>query len=113
MYWISFPMLLLGLILTVACVVGLWRLPDVYLRYKAVAVVGGLAAVLIHISTALMVPFEFGARGFLTAFLFLLSGPLVGQAILSAAHGLKAERTHKVDELTEAISRAERPNWEG
>ncbi len=109
MQWIAYPMLLLGLLLTMAAVVGLWRLPDVYLRYKAVAVVGSLAAVLIHVAAALLVPWEHGARGMLTALIFLLSGPLVGQSVLMAAHRFEVEKIHEVDELKGAIARGEGP----
>ncbi len=109
MQWLSYPMFALGLLLTMSAVVGLWRLPDIYLRYKAVAMVGSLAAVLIHVAAALMVPWDHGSRGLLTALLFLLSGPLVGQSILLAAHRLDSEKTHQVDELAEAIVRGESP----
>jgi monovalent cation/proton antiporter MnhG/PhaG subunit len=105
-------MLLLGLVLTVCAVVGLWRLPDVYLRYKAVAMVGSLAAVLVHVASALLVPAEYGARGFLTALLFLLSGPVLGQAVLLAAHNRGVDKVHTVDELSDALERGEGPKFE-
>lgn len=78
-------LLALGIALSVAGVVGFFRLPEATLRLKALALVTTPAAVCIHVATAVMVPSHHGMRGLVTALLFLLSGPMLGQTLLLAA----------------------------
>lgn len=89
----------LGMSLVVAGVVGVFRLPDIYARIKAMALVNGLAAFLVHISGVLLVPMGYGFRGALVAVLFLLSGPALAQVIARAAHELGMNDALEIDEL--------------
>jgi multicomponent Na+:H+ antiporter subunit G len=88
-----------GMVLVVAGVVGIFRLPDVYARIKAMALVNGLAAFVVHMSGVLLVPVGYGYRGALVAVLFLISGPALAQVIARAAHDLGMNDALEHDDL--------------
>lgn len=93
-----------GLALVCAGVVGIVRFPSIFDRIKALSVINGLGAFLLHASGALLVPGEFGFRGLLTAVLFLIPGPAVAQVLAACAyrHGLREGLAH--DDLAERDS---------
>jgi multicomponent Na+:H+ antiporter subunit G len=88
-----------GMVLVVGGVVGIFRLPDIYARIKAMALVNGLAAFVVHMSGVLLVPVGYGYRGALVAVLFLISGPALAQVIARAAHDLGMNDALQSDDL--------------
>jgi monovalent cation/proton antiporter MnhG/PhaG subunit len=88
-----------GMLLVAAGVVGIFRLRDVYARIKAMALINGLGAFVIHLSGVFLVPMGYGYRGALVAVLFLISGPALAQVIARAAHRLGMNDGLEVDDL--------------
>lgn len=99
--------LYLGMAIAAAGVVGIYRFPDVYTRLNALAKVTTLGAVLIHLSSAALLPWGQGTKGVLTAFVLLLTTPVVTQTIAYVAHRQRVPDRNRKDEL--AATRPESP----
>lgn len=91
--------LLLGIAITAAGVVGIYRFPDVYARLNALAKVTTLGAVLVHLSSGALLPSGHGGKGVLTALVLLLTTPVVTQAIAYLSHRLGLPNRLQRDEL--------------
>lgn len=86
----GFILLYAGIAVTVVSAIGLLRFKDTFIRVKALALLSFPAAIFIHTASSLLVPFKQGGmRGLITAFVFLLSGPVLNHSILLAAHLLR------------------------
>lgn len=95
----------IGVLLTLVAVIGLFRFPDTYTRIKSLALLGFPAAILIHASSSLLLPSSQGSsRGWITAFLFFVTGPVLNHAIMLAAHRTRVKRNYELDELGEAAA---------
>lgn len=97
--WIGLGALLLGIAITAAGVVGVYRFPDVYARLNALAKVTTMGAVLVHLSSGALLPPGQGRKGVLTAFVLLLTTPVVTQAIAYLAHRQGLPNRLQRDEL--------------
>lgn len=102
--------LYLGVLITATGVLGIYRFPDVYTRLNALAKVTTLGALLIHLSSAMLLLTGHGAKGVLTAFVLLLTTPVVTQAIALTAHRLNVPDVNRRDDL--AARRAASPAHE-
>lgn len=91
--------LYLGIAITAAGVLGIYRFPDVYTRLNALAKVTTLGAVLIHLASAALLPWGQGNKGILTAIVLLLTTPVVTQTIGFVAHRLSVPDVSRRDEL--------------
>lgn len=87
MIFLALFLLIVGIFFTLVGVLGLYRFPDAYTRVKAMALVNLPGAVCIHVASSMMVPGS-GERGYVTALLFILSGPILSYALLYSAHHL-------------------------
>lgn len=91
--------LYLGIAITAAGVLGIYRFPDVYTRLNALAKVTTLGAMLIHLASAALLPWGQGSKGILTALVLLLTTPVVTQTIALVAHRLGTPDRNLRDEL--------------
>lgn len=91
--------LYLGIAITAAGVLGIYRFPDVYTRLNALAKVTTLGALLIHLASAALLPWGQGNKGILTAIVLLLTTPVVTQTIAFVAHRLRVPDRNLHDEL--------------
>lgn len=91
--------LYLGIAITAAGVLGIYRFPDVYTRLNALAKVTTLGALLIHLASAALLPWGQGNKGILTALVLLLTTPVVTQTIAFVAHRLGVPDRNLLDEL--------------
>lgn len=91
--------LYLGLMISAAGVLGIYRFPDIYTRLNALAKVTTVGALLIHLSSAFLLPWGEGEKGVLTAMVLLLTTPVVTQAIGLAAHTLRTPDVNRQDDL--------------
>lgn len=96
---IAIALLYLGLAIAAAGVLGIYRFPDVYTRLNALAKVTTVGALLIHLSTAALVPTGNGSKGVLTALVLLLTTPVVTHAIALMAHRIGTCNVNHSDEL--------------
>ena len=94
--------LYLGIVIATAGVVGIYRFPDVYTRLNALSKVTTVGAVLIHLSSAALLPWGEGGKGVLTAFVLLVTTPVVTQAIGWTAHWLNVPNINHHDEYAAA-----------
>lgn len=97
--WIGMLALYLGIAIAAAGVLGIYRLPDVYTRLNALAKVTTLGALLIHLSSAALLPWGQGKKGVLTALVLMLTTPVVTQTIAYVAHRSRVPSTNRLDEL--------------
>ncbi|MFP5501259.1 MAG: cation:proton antiporter [Candidatus Sericytochromatia bacterium] len=97
--WIGLAGLYLGIVIAAAGVLGLYRFPDAYTRLNALAKVTTVGALLIHLSSAALLPFGQGAKGVLTALVLLLTTPVVTMAIALAAHRTGVPNITHTDDL--------------
>lgn len=95
--------LYLGIAITAAGVLGIYRLPDTYTRLNALAKVTTTGAILVHVSSSLLLPTP-GAKGILTALVLLLTTPVATHAIARTAHRLQVPSINHVDDLDEATA---------
>jgi multicomponent Na+:H+ antiporter subunit G len=98
---LSLVALYLGLLIAAVGVLGVYRFPDVYTRLNSLSKVTTVGAVLIHVSTASLLPLGEGAKGVLTALVLLLTTPVVSQVISWTAHRLRVPSANHMDELEE------------
>ena len=77
--------ILAGTFFTLAGVMGLIRLPDVYSRLHATGKVGVFGVVLFALAAAAYTPLGW-SRALLLAALLMITGPVSAHAISSAAH---------------------------
>jgi multicomponent Na+:H+ antiporter subunit G len=91
--------LYLGLVIAAVGVLGVYRFPDVYTRLNSLSKVTTVGAVLIHLSTAALLPLGEGGKGVLTALVLLLTTPVVSQVISWTAHRLRVPSANYMDEL--------------
>lgn len=91
--------LYLGIAITAAGVVGVYRFPDIYTRLNALAKVTTSGALLIHLGAAGLMPPGQGGKGVLTACVLVLTTPVVTMAIALAAHRLGLRGVLVRDEL--------------
>lgn len=89
-----------GIAIAAAGVLGIYRFPDVYTRLNALGKVTTMGAVLVHLSSAALLPWGEGGKGVLTALVLLLTTPVVNQAIALTAHVLRTPHVNRRDELT-------------
>jgi multicomponent Na+:H+ antiporter subunit G len=90
--------LYLGIAIAAVGVLGVYRFPDVYTRLNALAKVTTAGALLIHLSSAAMLPLGQGGKGVLTALVLLVTTPVVTQAIAWTAHWLRVPHANHRDE---------------
>jgi multicomponent Na+:H+ antiporter subunit G len=90
-----------GIAICAAGVLGIYRFPDIYTRLNALAKVTTMGALLIHLSSAALLPPGNGGKGVLTALVLLLTTPVVTQAIALTAHLLRTPNVNRSDELIE------------
>lgn len=88
-----------GIAICAAGVLGIYRFPDIYTRLNSLAKVTTLGALLVHLSSAALLPWREGEKGVLTALVLLLTTPVVTQAIALTAHLLKTYNVNRKDEL--------------
>ncbi len=88
-----------GIAICAAGVLGIYRFPDIYTRLNSLAKVTTLGALLVHLSSAALLPWSEGEKGVLTALVLLLTTPVVTQAIALTAHLLKTCNVNRKDEL--------------
>lgn len=88
-----------GIAICAAGVLGIYRFPDIYTRLNSLAKVTTLGALLVHLSSAALLPWGEGEKGVLTALVLLLTTPVVTQAIALTAHLLKTCNVNRKDEL--------------
>lgn len=88
-----------GIAIAAAGVLGIYRFPDVYTRLNALAKVTTMGAVLVHLSSAALLPWGEGGKGLLTALVLLLTTPVLTQAIALTAHLLRTPNVNRRDEL--------------
>jgi multicomponent Na+:H+ antiporter subunit G len=91
--------LMLGIAITAAGVVGIYRFPDVYARLNALAKVTTMGAILVHLSSGALLPPGQGGKAVLTAFILLLTTPVITQAIAFLSHQLGLPHRLQRDEL--------------
>jgi multicomponent Na+:H+ antiporter subunit G len=91
-----------GIAICAAGVLGIYRFPDIYTRLNALAKVTTMGALLVHLSSAALLPWGEGEKGVLTALVLLLTTPVVTQAIALTAHVLKTCNVNHKDELKQA-----------
>ncbi|MBO9540189.1 monovalent cation/H(+) antiporter subunit G [bacterium] len=99
--------LLLGIAITAAGVVGIYRFPDVYARLNALAKVTTMGAVLVHLSSGALLPPGHGGKGVLTALVLLLTTPAVTQAIAYLSHRQGLPNCLERDELADERASSE------
>ena len=92
-----------GVVITAVGVLGIYRFPDPYTRLNALAKVTTVGALLIHLSSAALLPVGMGGKGVLTALVLLLTTPVVTQAIASLAHRIGTRHVEMRDDLIEAV----------
>ena len=90
-----------GIAICAAGVLGIYRFPDIYTRLNALAKVTTMGALLVHLSSAMLLPWGQGEKGVLTALVLLLTTPVVTQAIALTAHVLRTRNVNRKDELRE------------
>lgn len=100
--------LMLGIGITAAGVVGIYRFPDVYARLNALAKVTTMGAILVHLSSAALLPPGEGGKGVLTALVLLLTTPVVTQAIAYLSHRLALPNQLQRDELASDQANSDR-----
>ncbi len=88
-----------GIAICAAGVLGIYRFPDVYTRLNSLAKVTTMGALLVHLSSAALLPWGEGEKGVLTALVLLLTTPVVTQAIALTAHVLRTPNVNRKDEL--------------
>lgn len=98
---LSLAALYVGLLIAAVGVLGVYRFPDVYTRLNSLSKVTTVGAVLIHVSTAALLPLGQGAKGVLTALVLLLTTPVVSQVISWTAHRLRVPSANYMDEFEE------------
>ena len=98
---LSLAALYMGLLIAAVGVLGVYRFPDVYTRLNSLSKVTTVGAVLIHLSTAALLPLGQGSKGVLTALVLLLTTPVVSQVISWTAHRLRVPSANYMDELEE------------
>lgn len=74
-----------GTFFSIVGVLGLIRLPDVYTRLHATGKVGVFGVVFLLVAAAIWTPLGWG-KALLLIVLLMISGPVVAQAISSAAY---------------------------
>lgn len=94
--------LYVGIAICAAGVLGIYRFPDIYTRLNALAKVTTMGALLVHLSSAALLPRGAGGKGVLTALVLLLTTPVVTQAIALTAHILRTPHVNHTDELEDA-----------
>jgi Multisubunit Na+/H+ antiporter, MnhG subunit len=99
--WLGLIALYAGIAICAAGVLGIYRFPDIYTRLNALAKVTTMGALLVHLSSAALLPWGEGKKGVLTALVLLLTTPVVTQAIALTAHVLKTCNVNHKDELNE------------
>lgn len=104
---IGLAALYVGITIATAGVVGIYRFPDVYTRLNALSKVTTVGALLIHLSSAALLPLGQGGKGVLTAFVLLVTTPVVTQAIGWAAHWLNVPNVNHRDEYARVSGQAE------
>jgi multicomponent Na+:H+ antiporter subunit G len=82
--------LAVGILFSVAGIVGVCRFPDLYSRLHVAGKVGVFGAAFFFLAAALAIPGGFG-RGLLGAALLWLAGPVASHAIALAARRLGIE----------------------
>lgn len=97
--WLAVLALYLGIAVTAAGVLGVYRFPDAYTRLNALSKVTTAGALLIHLASAALLPAGQGAKGVLTAFVLVLTTPVVTQVISLAAHRLGVPSAGRRDDL--------------
>ena len=88
-----------GIAICAAGVLGIYRFPDIYTRLNALAKVTTMGALLVHLSSAALLPWGEGEKGVLTALVLLLTTPVVTQAIALTAHTLRTRNVNREDDL--------------
>ncbi len=91
--------LYVGIAICAAGVLGIYRFPDIYTRLNALAKVTTMGALLVHLSSAALLPWGEGEKGVLTALVLLLTTPVVTQAIALTAHILRTCNVNREDDL--------------
>ncbi|MNL31517.1 Na(+)/H(+) antiporter subunit G [compost metagenome] len=99
--WIGLGALMLGIAITAAGVVGIYRFPDVYARLNALAKVTTMGALLVHLSSGALLPSGQGGKAVLPALVLLLTTPVVTQAIAYLSHRQGLPNCLKRDELAD------------
>ena len=99
--WLGLVGLYAGIAICAAGVLGIYRFPDIYTRLNALAKVTTMGALLVHLSSAALLPWGEGEKGVLTALVLLLTTPVVTQAIALTAHMLRTCNVNRKDELRE------------
>lgn len=97
--WLGMLALYAGIAICAAGVLGIYRFPDIYTRLNALAKVTTMGALLVHLSSAFLLPWGQGEKGVLTALVLMLTTPVVTQAIAQTAHVLKTCNVNRKDEL--------------
>lgn len=100
--WLGILGLYAGIAISAAGVLGIYRFPDIYTRLNALSKVTTMGALLVHLSSAALLPWGEGEKGVLTALVLLLTTPVVTQAIALTAHILKTCHVNRKDELGHA-----------
>jgi len=97
--WLGILGLYTGIAICAAGVLGIYRFPDIYTRLNALAKVTTMGALLVHLSSAALLPWGQGEKGVLTALVLLLTTPVVTQAIALTAHILRTCNVNREDDL--------------
>lgn len=97
--WVGILGLYTGIAICAAGVLGIYRFPDIYTRLNALAKVTTMGALLVHLSSAALLPWGEGEKGVLTALVLLLTTPVVTQAIALTAHMLHTRNVNREDDL--------------
>lgn len=109
--WAGIGTLGIGVLVAVLGVVGVYRMPDFYLRLKPFSLVTTVGAVGIHVGVSLATPDTYSYKGLLTAMVFLMTGPALCQALLFTAHRLRVPSHNTRDELREVADRLTRDGF--
>ncbi len=97
--WLGILALYAGIAICAAGVLGIYRFPDIYTRLNSLAKVTTMGALLVHLSSAALLPWGEGEKGVLTALVLLLTTPVVTQAIALTAHILGTCNVNREDDL--------------
>lgn len=97
--WIGVLLLSMGWLAALVGVVGILRMPTFYMRMKPFSLVTTVAACGIHLGTSFLFAGSWGAKGALTAVVFLVTSPALAQALMVLAHHLDVPHGSAPDEL--------------
>lgn len=83
--WVADALVLAGLVVATVAVVGVIRLPDVYMKLHAAGKAASLAILTLALATVATGEAEIFLRSILAAFFLLLTAPVSAHAIARAA----------------------------